>query len=96
MPLKCTSISSARTARQPSEDNVAVALMVPHNTRSSYLKLGDYKFSQVWYERALKPDPNHVLTSQHYGLWHIEHGNRDQAQENAVRPGIAAGPYFFL
>jgi hypothetical protein len=29
-------------------------------------------------------------------LWHIEHGNRDQAQENAVRPGIAAGPYFFL
>ena len=28
----------------------------------SYRKLGDYKLSQVWYERALKADPNHVLT----------------------------------
>ena len=28
----------------------------------SYRKPGDYKFSQVWYERALKADPNHVLT----------------------------------
>jgi tetratricopeptide (TPR) repeat protein len=25
----------------------------------SYRKLGDYKLSQVWYERALKADPNH-------------------------------------
>jgi tetratricopeptide (TPR) repeat protein len=61
----------------------------------SYRKLGDYKFSQVWYERALKADPNHVLTWQYYGLWQIEQGNRDQAQENAERPGIAAGPFFF-
>jgi hypothetical protein len=60
------------------------------------IAIGDYKLSQVWYERALKPDPNDVLTWQHYGLWHIEHGNRDQAQEHAVRPGIAAGPHFFL
>jgi len=28
----------------------------------SYRKPGDYKFSQVCYERALKADPNHVLT----------------------------------
>ena len=28
----------------------------------SYRKLGDYKLSQVWYERALKADPNHVPT----------------------------------
>ena len=35
----------------------------------SYRKLGDYKLSQVWYERALKADPNHVLTWQYYGLW---------------------------
>jgi tetratricopeptide (TPR) repeat protein len=33
----------------------------------SYRKLGDYKLSQVWYERALKADPNHVLTWQYYG-----------------------------
>ena len=38
----------------------------------SYRKLGDYKLSQVWYERALKADPNHVLTWQYYGLWQIE------------------------
>ncbi len=46
----------------------------------SYRKLGDYRLSQVWYERALKSDPNHVLTWQYYGLWQIEQGNRDQAR----------------
>jgi hypothetical protein len=46
----------------------------------SYRKLGDYGLSQVWYERALKSDPNHVLTWQYYGLWQIEQGNRDQAE----------------
>src|SRR4051794_1795606 len=43
----------------------------------SYRKLGDYRLSQIWYERALKADPNHVLTWQYYGLWQIEQGNRD-------------------
>src|SRR5262245_11194389 len=51
----------------------------------SYRKLGDYKLSQVWYERALKSDPNHVLTWQYYGLWQIEQGNRDQAQYHLAR-----------
>jgi tetratricopeptide (TPR) repeat protein len=46
----------------------------------SYRKLGDYKLSQVWYERALKADPNHVLTWNYYGLWQIERGNREQAE----------------
>jgi predicted Zn-dependent protease len=45
----------------------------------SYRKLGNYRESQVWYERALKSDPNHVLTWNYYGLWQIEQGNRDQA-----------------
>jgi tetratricopeptide (TPR) repeat protein len=45
----------------------------------SYRKLGDYKVSQIWYERALKADPNHVRTWQYYGLWQLEQGNRDQA-----------------
>jgi hypothetical protein len=44
---------------------------------------------------ALKADPNHVLTWQCDGLWQVEQGNRDQAQENAERPGIAAGPFLF-
>jgi tetratricopeptide (TPR) repeat protein len=51
----------------------------------SYRKLGDYKLSQTWYERALKSDPNHVLTWQYYGLWQIEQGNREQAQYHLTR-----------
>jgi hypothetical protein len=51
----------------------------------SYRKLGDYKLSQAWYERALKADPNHVLTWNYYGLWQIEQGNRDQAEYHLRR-----------
>jgi tetratricopeptide (TPR) repeat protein len=51
----------------------------------SYRKLGDYKLSQAWYERALTSDPNHVLTWQYYGLWQIEQGNREQAQYHLTR-----------
>jgi hypothetical protein len=51
----------------------------------SYRKLGDYKLSQVWYERALKSDPDHVLTWNYYGLWQIEQGNRDQAEYHLSR-----------
>jgi predicted Zn-dependent protease len=57
----------------------------------SYRKLGDYRLSQVWYERALKVDPNHVLTWQYYGLWQIEQGNRDQAQYHLSRIAAICG-----
>jgi tetratricopeptide (TPR) repeat protein len=57
----------------------------------SYRKLGHYKLSQVWYERALKADPNHVLTWQYYGLWQIEQGNRDQAQYHLSRIATICG-----
>jgi len=57
----------------------------------SYRKLGDYKLSQAWYERALKADPNHVLTWQYYGLWQIEQGNRDQAQYHLNRIAAICG-----
>ena len=57
----------------------------------SYRKLGDYKLSQVWYERALKADPNHVLTWQYYGLWQIEQGNRDQASYHLSRIAAICG-----
>src|ERR1700681_1685248 len=57
----------------------------------SYRKLGDYKLSQVWYERALKADPNHVLTWQYYGLWQIEQGNRQQAQYHLSRIAAICG-----
>src|SRR3954471_7102450 len=47
------------------DDSAAVANLIGY----SYRKLGDYKVSQVWYERALKADPHHVKTWQYYGLW---------------------------
>jgi tetratricopeptide (TPR) repeat protein len=63
------------------DDNAAVANLIGY----SYRKLGDYKVSQIWYERALKTDPNHVKTWQYYGLWQVEQGNRDQAQYHLSR-----------
>src|SRR5882757_3107008 len=57
----------------------------------SYRKLGDYEQSQVWYQRALKVDPNHVLTWNYYGLWQIEQGNRDQAQYHLSRIAAICG-----
>jgi tetratricopeptide (TPR) repeat protein len=57
----------------------------------SYRKLGDYKLALAWYERALKADPNHVLTWQYYGLWQIEQGNRDQAQYHLSRIAAICG-----
>ena len=63
------------------DDNAAVANLIGY----AYRRLGDYKFSQIWYERALKADPNHVKTWQYYGLWQVEQGNRDQAQYHLNR-----------
>ena len=57
----------------------------------SYRKLGDYKLSQVWYERALKSDPNHVLTWNYYGFWQLEQGNREQAEYHLRRIGEICG-----
>ena len=67
------------------DDSAAVANLIGY----SYRKLGDYKVSQVWYERALKADPNHVKTWQYYGLWQLEQGNRDQAQYHLSRIAAA-------
>ena len=57
----------------------------------SYRKLGDYKLAQIWYERALKADPNHVKTWQYYGLWQVEQGNRDQAEYHLTKIAQLAG-----
>jgi tetratricopeptide (TPR) repeat protein len=69
------------------DDDAAVANLIGY----SYRKLGDYKVSQIWYERALKSDPNHVKTWQYYGLWQVEQGNRDQAQYHLNRIAALAG-----
>jgi tetratricopeptide (TPR) repeat protein len=57
----------------------------------AYRKLGDYKVSQIWYERALKADPAHVKTWQYYGLWQVEQGNRESAQYHLNRIAALAG-----
>ena len=69
------------------DDNAGVANLIGY----SYRKLGDYRLSQTWYERALKADPNHVLTWQYYGLWQIEQGNRDQASYHLSRIAAICG-----
>ena len=69
------------------DDSAAVANLIGY----SYRQLGDYKVSQIWYERALKADPNHVKTWQYYGLWQVEQGNRDQAQYHLSRIAELAG-----
>ena len=69
------------------DDRADVANLIGY----SYRKLGDYKVSQVWYERALKADPDHVRTWQYYGLWQLEQGNRDQAQYHLNKIAQLAG-----
>jgi len=69
------------------DDVAAVANLIGY----SYSKLGDYRVSQIWYERALKADPNHVKTWQYYGLWQVEQGNRDSAQYHLNRIASLAG-----
>jgi len=69
------------------DDNAAVANLIGY----SYRKLGDYKVSQIWYERALQADPDHVKTWQYYGLWQVEQGNREQAQYHLNRIASLTG-----
>ena len=57
----------------------------------SYRKLGNYQSSKVYYELALKDDPNHVRTWQYYGLWQLEQGNREQAQYHLNKIASLAG-----
>ncbi|MBN8989836.1 MAG: tetratricopeptide repeat protein [Rhizobiales bacterium] len=69
------------------DDTAPVANLLGYAHR----KLGDYKVSQIWYERALKADPNHVKTWQYYGLWQVEQGNRDSAQYHLNRIAALTG-----
>jgi len=69
------------------DDRADVANLIGY----SYRKLGDYKVSQIWYERALQADPNHVRTWQYYGLWQLEQGNREQAEYHLQKLAQLAG-----
>jgi tetratricopeptide (TPR) repeat protein len=69
------------------DDRADVANLIGY----SYRKLGNYQVSQIWYERALKADPNHVRTWQYMGLWELEQGNREQAEYHLNRIAALAG-----
>lgn len=69
------------------DDRADVANLIGY----SYRKLGNYELAGVWYERALKADPNHVRTWQYYGLWQVEQGNREQAKYHLGKIEALAG-----
>lgn len=57
----------------------------------AYRKIGDYKGSQIWYEAALKADPNHVRTWSYYGMWQMEQGNRLKALDDLQKVKLICG-----
>ncbi len=54
-------------------------------------KLGNYDQSKVWYEAALKADPNHTRTWSYYGMWQMEQGNRLKALEDLKKVNLLCG-----
>jgi tetratricopeptide (TPR) repeat protein len=54
-------------------------------------KLGNYDQSKIWYEAALKADPNHVRTWSYYGMWQMEQGNRLKALEDLQKVQLICG-----
>jgi tetratricopeptide (TPR) repeat protein len=57
----------------------------------AYRKLGDYKDSQIWYEKALAADPDHVRTWSYYGMWQMEQGNRLKALDDLKKVELICG-----
>jgi tetratricopeptide (TPR) repeat protein len=57
----------------------------------AYRKMGDYKDSQIWYEKALAADPNHVRTWSYYGMWQMEQGNRLKALDDLQKVKLICG-----
>lgn len=54
-------------------------------------KMGKYDQSKIWYEAALKADPNHVRTWSYYGMWQMEQGNRLKALEHLQKVQLICG-----
>lgn len=54
-------------------------------------KLGNYDQSKVWYEAALKADPNHVRTWSYFGMWQMEQGNRLKAEDYLAKVNALCG-----
>jgi tetratricopeptide (TPR) repeat protein len=54
-------------------------------------KMGNYDQSKVWYEAALKADPNHTRTWSYYGMWQMEQGNRLKAEDYLAKVNALCG-----
>jgi tetratricopeptide (TPR) repeat protein len=54
-------------------------------------KLGNYDQSKIWYEAALKADPNHTRTWSYYGMWQMEQGNRLKALDDLKKVNLLCG-----
>jgi len=54
-------------------------------------KMGNYEQSKIWYEAALKADPNHTRTWSYYGMWQIEQGNRLKAEDYLQKVNALCG-----
>ena len=54
-------------------------------------KMGNYEQSKIWYEAALKADPNHTRTWSYYGMWQMEQGNRLKAMDNLQKVQLICG-----
>ena len=54
-------------------------------------KMGNYEQSKIWYEAALKADPNHTRTWSYYGMWQMEQGNRLKALDDLQKVQLICG-----
>jgi tetratricopeptide (TPR) repeat protein len=54
-------------------------------------KMGNYDQSKIWYEAALKSDPNHTRTWSYFGMWHMEQGNRLMANDYLAKVNALCG-----
>lgn len=63
------------------DDHPDVANLIGFASR----KLGRTEDARAWYEKALAADPNHARTWQYYGMWHLERGERQTAEQYLLR-----------
>ncbi len=54
-------------------------------------KMGQYDQSKIWYEAALKADPNHTRTWSYFGMWQMEQGNRLKAEDFLAKVNTLCG-----
>jgi tetratricopeptide (TPR) repeat protein len=69
------------------DDHPDVANLIGFSSR----KLGRTEDAKVWYEKALAADPKHTRTWQYYGMWHLEQGDREKAEQYLERIRLICG-----